>query len=228
MPLDLGLRRRGRQGQVPVTPQESINSSTPPTPTENIQKSRKREFIWNSVASAFGPTSERRRPTRAPTPSTSHSPANFSENASRGSLKLGDWLQQEASDLWTRAYNELPIEYKQDLECESNTGSDKPGGLDALKQLLERAIKAREENIASQWKLEWGGKEINVREKTESLVGWITKFKDVVDIAVQYDPVHAALPWAGVRFILIACPLKFQKLIPTNPLSVVNFLMHFP
>jgi hypothetical protein len=31
---------------------------------------------------------------------------------------------------------------------------------------------------------------------------WINHFKDIGDIVVQYDPVHAALPWAGVRFLL--------------------------
>jgi len=64
-------------------------------------------------------------------------------------------------------------------------------------------MEAKVENIANQWKLKWGGKEINVREKAEKLVGWITKFKEAVDVAVQFDPVHAALPWAGIRFILI-------------------------
>ena len=31
---------------------------------------------------------------------------------------------------------------------------------------------------------------------------WIKKFVEVGDTAVQYDPGHAALPWAAVRFIL--------------------------
>lgn len=31
---------------------------------------------------------------------------------------------------------------------------------------------------------------------------WVNKFKEVVDVAIQYDPVHAALPWAAVRFLL--------------------------
>ncbi|KAK0628103.1 hypothetical protein DIS24_g10797 [Lasiodiplodia hormozganensis] len=31
---------------------------------------------------------------------------------------------------------------------------------------------------------------------------WVKKFVEVGDAAVQYDPAHAALPWAAVRFIL--------------------------
>lgn len=126
-------------------------------------------------------------------------------NPKKGLLKLHELLQLEAGTLWTTAYNELPTEYKQDLECVNNIDSDKPEKLEVLKQLLEHAMEARRGNIASQWKLKWGDKEINVREKAEKLVGWIVKFKEVVDIAVQYDPVHAALPWAGVRFILTVC-----------------------
>ncbi|MCJ1224751.1 hypothetical protein MMC12_001396, partial [Toensbergia leucococca] len=34
------------------------------------------------------------------------------------------------------------------------------------------------------------------------MIKWIDIFKQVGDSAVQYDPVHAALPWAGVRFLL--------------------------
>ena len=36
-------------------------------------------------------------------------------------------------------------------------------------------------------------------EESGKPVSWIAKFTEVVDIAVQYDPVHAALPWAGIR-----------------------------
>ena len=31
---------------------------------------------------------------------------------------------------------------------------------------------------------------------------WIRKFVEVGDIAIQYDPGHAALPWAAIRFLL--------------------------
>lgn len=57
----------------------------------------------------------------------------------------------------------------------------------------------------NQLKLKWKDKEIDVQDIADKVVGWITKFMKVGDIAVQYDPVHAALPWAGVRFILLVC-----------------------
>ena len=75
--------------------------------------------------------------------------------------------------------------------------------LQALKDVLKTAVDAKEANISNRLKLKWGDTEINVQDTADKLVGWITKFKEVGDIAVQYDPVHAALPWAGVRFILL-------------------------
>ena len=133
---------------------------------------------------------------------------------------MSEQLQPEASDLWNQAYNELPSEYKQDLESVDNTDGGKPEKLDAL---VELAMEAKKKNTESQWKLKLGGKEINVREKAEKLVGWIEKFKEVVDIAVQYDPVHAALPWAGVRFILIVCPSQLTKTLSITNMKIVGY-----
>ncbi|KAJ5737061.1 ankyrin repeat-containing domain protein [Penicillium malachiteum] len=47
-----------------------------------------------------------------------------------------------------------------------------------------------------------GGKELVIRDVCAKIAAHVKNFTDVVDIAVQYDPVHAALPWAGVRFLL--------------------------
>ena len=41
-----------------------------------------------------------------------------------------------------------------------------------------------------------------VRDVFNGISTWIDKFKKVGDMAVQYDPGHAALPWAAVRFFL--------------------------
>ena len=46
------------------------------------------------------------------------------------------------------------------------------------------------------------GKNLILRDVFGKIVGWIQKFKEIGDVAVQYDPVHASLPWAGVRLLL--------------------------
>ena len=46
------------------------------------------------------------------------------------------------------------------------------------------------------------GEIVILRELFRKVVKWLQRFKKIGDIVVQYDPVHAALPWAGVRFLL--------------------------
>jgi hypothetical protein len=51
-----------------------------------------------------------------------------------------------------------------------------------------------------------------MRDVFENIVRWIDIFKQVGDIAVQYDPAHAALPWAGIRFVLqVHIMMSFRK-----------------
>ena len=52
------------------------------------------------------------------------------------------------------------------------------------------------------WKFTWKGEEVILRDVADKVLWWIQKFRDIGDILVQYDPVHSAIPWAGVRFIL--------------------------
>lgn len=45
----------------------------------------------------------------------------------------------------------------------------------------------------------------------DRVCGWLDKFKQIGDIAVQVDPLHAGLPWTGVRLILqVRCPFDLQ------------------
>ena len=136
-------------------------------------------------------------------------PPNPSGPASPRAPSRSPVLQQAAlpipttagdNDLWTKAYNKLPDELKQRLGVNNRGDADK---LQALQDILESAVQAKDTSMAKRLSFKWGDKEINVQETANRLVGWIVKFKEVGDIAVQYDPVHAALPWAGVRFILL-------------------------
>jgi len=112
--------------------------------------------------------------------------------------------QQKSHDLWSKAYTQLPEQYKKDL--------DKLDKLDVLQKLLATVKQAEEENAAKPCKVKLGNTEIDVREKAQAFMGWLNKFKEIGDIVVQYDPVHAALPWAGVRLILMVCdPLPFAQ-----------------
>lgn len=107
--------------------------------------------------------------------------------------------QGQTGPLWIEAYNKLSSDDKINLEIDK---------LDNLQELLDIADEAKQKCISDQWTIPWGDRTIKVREMAESLMTWITKFRDIGDIAVQYDPAHAALPWAGVRLIITVCNVK--------------------
>jgi len=52
------------------------------------------------------------------------------------------------------------------------------------------------------WKFQFKGEEIVMGDIGMKILHWIDRFKQIGDIIVQYDPVHAVLPWAGFRFLL--------------------------
>ena len=52
------------------------------------------------------------------------------------------------------------------------------------------------------WKVTFNGRTIVLREYADKVVKWLDRFKAVGDIAVNADPVHAGLPWAGIRLLL--------------------------
>jgi len=143
-----------------------------------------------------------RQPSPGPVPRRESQPRSTDEQGNSVQAQRISDEQQGTNDLWSRAYKQLPEEYKKDLD-----NLDK---LDILQKLFDTAKQAQEQNLAKQFKLKWGDKEIDVREKAEGFLACLNKFKEIGDLVMQYDPVHAALPWAGVRFILMVCsPLRF-------------------
>ena len=52
------------------------------------------------------------------------------------------------------------------------------------------------------WKISFRGDEIVLKDIGMKILRWVDNFKQIGDIVVQYDPVHAALPWAGFRILL--------------------------
>ena len=85
--------------------------------------------------------------------------------------------------------------------------------IDVLKELREKAEASRRQFTDSRWTFKRKSGEIVImRDVFAKFVRWIDMFKEIGDVAVQYDPVHAALPWAGIRFILQVCDwLYFNK-----------------
>ncbi|THY87126.1 hypothetical protein D6C92_08177 [Aureobasidium pullulans] len=75
------------------------------------------------------------------------------------------------------------------------------------REILEDILKAvqtqSDQCLLKRWKIKGrGGKEIVIRDVCGKMLNWVNQFLIVIDVAAQYDPIHASLPWAGVRFFL--------------------------
>ena len=100
-------------------------------------------------------------------------------------------------DLWGLALERLS---KDDKDALSQITLDSK--LDVLQHLHTAAIKKRTECEDRRWKFELNGQQIILRDIAQRIIVWVDKFKQIGDVAVNFDPVHASLPWAGIRFLL--------------------------
>lgn len=110
-------------------------------------------------------------------------------------------MSRDSSDLWAAALTTLSEEDKKLVVFD---GQHK---LDVLSDLGHLVSNAKEDSIKKRWRFHrpGDGQTVILRDLFSKIVVWIDRFKEVGDIVVQYDPVHAALPWAGVRFLLQVC-----------------------
>ena len=92
-------------------------------------------------------------------------------------------------NLWELAATRLSEKDKQYIDFNSTTKLD---------DLLSDVKRRRQECEQRQWTV----KKVVLRDLFTKIAKWVEKFVEAGDVAVQYDPVHAALPWAAVRFLL--------------------------
>jgi hypothetical protein len=103
-----------------------------------------------------------------------------------------------SDSLWTLAIKKLTEDDKRAIKF--HTLGNK---LEILSDVQELAEKAREECVARRWRYtRKGGEPVIFRDLFNKILHWINRFKQIGDSVMQYDPGHAALPWAGVRFLL--------------------------
>ncbi|KAH7372269.1 hypothetical protein BKA66DRAFT_175722 [Pyrenochaeta sp. MPI-SDFR-AT-0127] len=105
--------------------------------------------------------------------------------------------QKSIHDLWARAAEGLSDSDKQ------NINFNRPDKLNILAELHAAAESSKAKSIKERWKYtRKSGETVIIRDVCEKIVHWVDVFKQVGDIAVQYDTAHASLPWAAVRLIL--------------------------
>jgi hypothetical protein len=70
-------------------------------------------------------------------------------------------------------------------------------------EIIKLINKARTDSQSrNKHSFEFLGRTYSLTDIYSSTISWLDKFKDVGDVAVQFDPMHAALPWAATRLVL--------------------------
>jgi len=111
-----------------------------------------------------------------------------------------DDSQGSAPSLWGEAFDKLSDDDKNSLPFTDDVKRN------YLERVLETTKESRDVCRENGLKFKFRENTFVVRDLADKILSWVEKFKEVGDIAVQYDPGHAALPWAGIRLLLQACP----------------------
>jgi hypothetical protein len=104
-------------------------------------------------------------------------------------------------DLWIRAVEALSPQQRAVLAA--NKLAPQATLDDTLGPLLNLAEARRKGYAEKQWKPQVFGRKVDLQNIVKGICAGLEKFKEIGDIVVSFDPVHAALPWAGVRTLLM-------------------------
>ncbi|KAK7211182.1 hypothetical protein V2G26_018360 [Clonostachys chloroleuca] len=110
-------------------------------------------------------------------------------------------MTPNAASCWQAAFAKLSPDTQKKLDSlrQEQTSGCPSNDIDSI-IALSRAKQAQSEGKG--WIIDIGSRKVNVRRAFSKVIDWLDKFKAVGDTAVNFDPVHAALPWAAFRFIL--------------------------
>lgn len=190
----LGLRQRLRarlksnsRASSPV-PSSSLSANTVSTTTTQPS---------SSLSTQLGSFSDLRPSAPASSGSPAASPTPSSRHQSSSDLPTNE-------DILSRTLQHLSNNERATLEHQFLPN------LQDVDVALENALTAAKEKqrccIEKKWTCTFGGRSITLKDEAEKIVRWLDRFKAVGDIAVNADPVHAGLPWAGIRLLLEVRP----------------------
>lgn len=103
-----------------------------------------------------------------------------------------------SEDLWIEALRQLSDDDQQHVQT-INAGTK----LEVIADLIDLTKTSYENCLKKRWKFtRKSGEVVNIRDLLSKVIKWLHMFRMVGDNMMQYDPHHAAIPWAGVRFLL--------------------------
>ena len=109
----------------------------------------------------------------------------------------------QGQSLWGKAINSNELSpWERKTLADTDTGIDgreTASAVDAIRSIMNGILKKKKGEL---WKVKFRGEEVVLRDVGMKILRWVDTFKRIGDIIAQYDPLHAALPWAGFRFLL--------------------------
>jgi hypothetical protein len=96
----------------------------------------------------------------------------------------------KSQSLWSKAFDSQDLVQERETLKGIGFQANALGSVSEARSFVENILNDKKKKA---WKIELIGMK---------LLSWMDKFKEIGDIIVQFDPVHAALPWAAVRFLL--------------------------
>lgn len=100
------------------------------------------------------------------------------------------------SNLWDEAHSRLSDKEREVISRSGATGQAYNPHL--IIQYVQDKQKICEDK---RWRFQQFGRTIELRETADKVLSWLQKFIAAGDIAVNVDPLHAGLPWAGIRLL---------------------------
>ena len=83
-----------------------------------------------------------------------------------------------------------------------------------LEALMKEAQDKRRACEAKCWTLEVKGHVFELHRVADKVFDWLNKIKQIGDIVVNVDPLHAGVPWAGIRLLLQVRSFQIQSETP--------------
>jgi hypothetical protein len=81
-------------------------------------------------------------------------------------------------------------------------------------QIVLKAVQEKKQTCQEgRWKFSFKGHEVVLCDVADRVCGWLKKLEQIGNITVSVDPLHAGLPWAGIRLLLQVRPF-FDLLHP--------------
>lgn len=215
----LGWVKRPSSKSPSSTAQPDITEPPQPVSEVDTRQHNNSSFASGSVRTSFiraHDASNLNQAKGTDSPSKNSGSGTRASNATASASQHGDSAEDSllhstnigavGMSLWHRAMNQLPFDERQVFVSILGDVENLSGG-DVFHE-LETAAQTKKLQITD--KHQRNDEKPSLRVFISRIVVCIRRFKEVGDIAVSFDPTHAALPWAAIRFILevsVAFPL---------------------